>query len=95
MVDREKGPQCHYCHGYGHYKFRCPKKVMVVLTPTYDRRPITVTGTIEGTSFDDLVVDSGADMTVIRSDAIPQQCYTGRKMEHEDLAGTPHDVTLP
>ena len=39
-----------------------------------------VEGAIEDLNFKDLVLDSGADMTVVREDAIPENCYTGKTL---------------
>ena len=79
-IEKKRGPKCYQCLEWGHIAARCPQKVLVVLNPKKHVDAFMVAGCIQGVRFEDLLIDSGADMTVIHSKAIPEGCYTGNHL---------------
>lgn len=92
--DKEKGPQCFECQAWGHLRSKCPSRVMLVTSPKKDRppparnKPWTVTAKINGKEVHDLLLDSGAEMTVMSSEVVPRECYTGQVGEARGLVPT-------
>lgn len=85
-----KGPQCYECHGWGHMRDKCPNRVLLVQSPKKIHRqnvksPWMVSGTVNGVEVDDILLDSGADVTVLSSRIIPKECYTGGQAEARGL----------
>ena len=70
---RVKGTQCFHCHEWGHIAAGCPSKLMVVLAPLKRTNPFMVKGQIQETHYHDLIIDSGADMTVVHNEAVPEE----------------------
>ena len=73
---------------------KCPSKVIFVASPKKKRlmpenkHPWTVTAKISGNEFTDLLLDSGAEMSVVSSEAVPKDCYTGQRSEARGLVPT-------
>ena len=49
--------------------------------------PILAEGTIAGKQVDGLFVGTGADKTIIKTDFIPQDCYTGKSITLDGYDG--------
>ena len=64
-----------------HIASKCPAKLMAVLTPSKKPNPFIIEGTIQEKKFGQLILDSGADATVISEMAVPSHCLTGRGAE--------------
>ena len=54
---------------------------MAVLTPSKKPNPFIIEGTIQGKKFGQLILDSGADATIISEMAVPSHCLTDRGAE--------------
>ena len=57
-------------------------------TGSRSTEPWVATAKIGGTEYTNLLLDSGAEMTVILSEAVPSECYTGRTGEARGLVPT-------
>ena len=80
LTQNRRGPKCFHCKDWGHIAVNCPKKVMVLLCPRKEANSFVVSGKIQGVSFTDLLIDSGADMTVVQDRVVPNECYTARSL---------------
>ena len=88
---RRKGPQCYECQGYGHMRDKCPNRVLLVQSPKKILRhqevknPWMVSGIVNGVEVEDILLDSGADVSVMSSAIVPKECYTGMQAEARGL----------
>ena len=48
---------------------------MVLLCPRKEANSFVVSGKIQGASFIDLLIDSGADMMVVQDKVVPNECH--------------------
>ena len=80
----KNGPQCYICEGWGHRKDKCPSRVCFVHSPgTPSRRgsdPWIVSGLINGKSTEDMLLDTGAEVTVVDASFVSKDCYSGKKL---------------
>lgn len=83
-----KRQTCYACNKIGHLSYTCPTRVNIVYNPAVETGQAVLEGAIEGRQFNDLVLDSGAQMTVIREDAIPTECFTGKTMTAKGFGST-------
>lgn len=74
----KKQVKCFACSQWGHMANKCPARLLAVLTPSRKQNPFVIEGTIQGKRFGQLILDSGADITVISEKAVPKHCFTGR-----------------
>ena len=82
--ETRKGPQCYECHGWGHTRDRCPSRVLFVKKTQpgpQQKEPWTILGKINGQETADMLLDSGAEVTVLASEVVPPECYTGGQAE--------------
>ncbi len=93
--DKEKGAQCFNCNEWGHVSKECPKKVgMVVKTICIHKHKDwhTVPGQI-GTNDCQIAVDSGAEITVVSADLVPEAAKT---RERQWIRGVhPYEESVP
>ena len=76
----KKELKCYNCGKLGHVAMRCPAKALYCgekqrqLKDEYGPREgaITRSGLVEGSTVDDIVIDTGCSRTLVRSDLIPQ-----------------------
>ena len=76
-TDNPKVPTCYGCGEKGHKKPDCPKKIRRIRSPQPKGNTIYVAGKIGDVECRKLVVDSGADLTIIHPDLIPKSLHTG------------------
>ena len=67
---------CHSCGEPGHIKPNCPHRVRRVKSPEPGTLML-VKGRLAGSVKSGLRIDTGADRTLVRSDCIPKEAYTG------------------
>ena len=95
--EKAKGIQCYNCKEYGHISARCPKKVMMIeesMTATFDsknNKPNMIEGQIEGVVYKDMLLDSGADGTVVHRRVVPKDAYTGKRRWAVGVTGKPKE----
>ena len=93
--DPEKGAQCFNCNEWGHISKECPKKVaMIVKTVCLNEHKDwhTIPGQI-GTNDCQVAVDSGAEITVVSADLVPETAKTG---ERQWIRGVhPYEESVP
>ena len=88
---RRKGPQCYECQGWGHMRDKCPSRVLLVQSPKRIQKPDQVknpwmvSGKVNGVAVEDILLDSGADVSVMSSNIVPTECYTGEQAEARGL----------
>ncbi len=82
IFDKDKGPQCFNCHQWGHKSQECPQKsCSVICSPlTQQSVPWHISRCKIGVHVCNLVLDSGADTTVIAADLVPVASYTGETL---------------
>lgn len=83
-----KRQTCFACNKTGHLSYTCPTRVNIVYNPDALTGQGVLEGSIEGRQFNDLVLDSGAQMTVISEDVIPDECFTGKTMTAKGFGST-------
>ena len=79
--DPEKGAQCFLCHNCGHKAKDCPKKVGLVVSDEDDAGSdkYNVKGRL-GIHECDIVLDTGAALTVVASDLVPETALLDSKV---------------
>ena len=79
------------CLKWGHIANKCSTKLLAVLTPRKKQNPFTIIGSIQGKKWGQLILDSGADVTVISEKAVPKRCLTGKGVVAQ---GFGRDITI-
>ena len=72
LSGEKKQIKCYSCSKWGHIANKCPAKLMAVLTPSKKPNLFIIEGTIQGKKFRQLILDSGADATIISEMAVPR-----------------------
>ena len=92
--EKAKGIQCYNCKEYGHISAKCPKKVMVIEESTFNSKkdkPNMIEGQIEGVVYKDMLLDLGADGTVVHWRVVPKDAYTGKRRWAVGVTGKPKE----
>ena len=77
-----KTVKCFNCHQLGHLAANCPKKVLATTLSAKSSQPAPayrVIGTIEGEQFNNLLMDSAAEVTVLQPKAVPEPATQTRQ----------------
>ena len=87
--DPEKGAQCFLCHNWGHKAKDCPKKVGLVVSDEDDAGSdkYNVKGRL-GIHECDIVLDTGAALTVVASDLVPDTALLDSKVRIKGIHAT-------
>ena len=83
--------QCYECHGWGHMRDICPSRVLFVSSrrpPAERKAPWTVSGHINGMEAKEMLIDTGAEVTVVAKEILPNECLNGKQMEARGLIPT-------
>ena len=78
---------CHGCNEPGHIRPNCPNRVRRVKSPE-PGNVMLVKGRLAGFEKSGLRVDTGADRTLVRSDCIPKEAYTGETIMLDSWRGS-------
>ena len=70
---------CYVCGKPGHKKPQCPDIIRRVKSPSR-LPPIIAEELIAGKRCSKLLVDTGADKSVVRADCVPKECFTGKSV---------------
>ena len=91
---RKRGPQCFECQGWGHMRDKCPSRVLFVHLPRKPkgagREPWSIRGKINGTPVENMILDTGAAITVVSEEMLPPNTKNGRTVQ---LRGLKPDIT--
>ena len=93
-----RGPMCYSCHQFGHISSKCPSRGSYYGGRTGNFRkfqkikngdtlvPVR-SGKVEGTDVSDIVLDTGAGRTLVRSCLVPKKRLLGRNVMVECVHG--------
>ena len=77
----KQGPQCYKCGGWGHMQDKCPSRILFIQPPRMQtaagREPWSISGKINGKQVDDMLLDTGAAITVVSEDIISKEAKNG------------------
>ena len=86
--NKEGQPKCYRCLKYGHKIGDCPEKVIKV--NLVQRIPETVTcARIDGKHIPEVLLDTGAGTTIVRSDCLEDPDWTGERVLLKGFRATP------
>ena len=73
----KQGVQCYKCGGWGHMWDKCPSRILFVQPPRMQmaagREPWSISGKINGKQVDNMLLDTGAAITVVSEDIISKE----------------------
>ena len=78
---------CFGCGEVGHIRPNCPHKVRRVISEGGGSMP-SVNGFLAGVPVDNLMVDTGSDITLVRKDFVPRVAYTRKKVWLDSWRGS-------
>ena len=95
--DVQKGPMCFKYKEWGHKASDCTAKVYSVKREdraiTEDTQCNVITGKV-GTMDAEIVLDSGADVSIVCQDLVPSGAYTGETMCIAGVLAIPRQVPV-
>ena len=85
---KEKKPiVCYGCGEAGHIRPNCPHKVRSVRSPEHNEL-MSINGWINGAQVNGLRLDTGADRTLVKSEFVPKDAFTGETVVLDSWRGS-------